>query len=86
MVSPMQQVPPMGFSFREYLGGGVPVFLEDWKIGFLNVKNEYLGKITGVMKTEDMKINSLKIWGSQKAKIKCEERILKCEDSEADTP
>ena len=69
MVSPMQQVPPMGFSFREYWGegGGVPVFLEDWKLGFLSGKNKYLGKIQGGMKTEDMKIINSKIWNGKSA-------------------
>ena len=44
-----------------------------------------MGEITGV-KTEEVKIDSLKMWKSKKVKIKCEERLLKCEDCEAETP
>ena len=38
------------------------------------------------MKTEEMKIDSWKIWRLQKVKFKGEERLLKREDCEAETP
>ena len=44
-----------------------------------------MGEITGV-KTEEVKIDSLKMWKSKKVKIKCEESLLKCKDCEAETP
>ena len=56
-------------------------FLENWRFGFLSVKNDGLGKIPGV-KTEDIKIDSLKMLRL----LKCESSVLKCEDSEDDTP
>ena len=74
---------------------GVPVFSEDWRSGFLSgkkmkfcflsVKKWRMGEITGV-KTEEVKIDSLKMWKSKKVKTKWEERLLKCEDREAWTP
>ena len=42
-----------------------------------------MGEITGV-KNEEVKIDSLK--KCKKVKIKCEERLLICEDCEALTP
>ena len=45
------------------------------------MKNDGLGKIPGV-KTEDIKIDSLKMLRL----LKCESSVLKCEDSEDDTP
>ena len=80
---------------HESTGGGVPVFLEDWRSGFLSgkkikfsflsVKKWKMGEITGV-KTEEVEIDSLKMWKSKKVKINWEERLLKCEDCEAWTP
>ena len=43
-----------------------------------------MGEFKGV-KTEEVKIDSLKMRKSKKVKIKCEER-LKCEDCESETP
>ena len=37
-------------------------------------------------KTEEVKIDSLKIWRSQSVKYKCEEKLVKCEDCEAEPP
>ena len=61
-------------------GWGVPDFLEDWRLAFLSVENWRIGKIT------EVKMDSLKMWISEKAKIKCEERPLIYEDCEAETP
>ena len=40
--------------------GGVPVFLEDRRFGFLSVKKRIIQKITGV-RTEEVNIDSLKM-------------------------
>ena len=49
------------------------------------MKKWRIGKIRGV-KTEEVKIDNLKMWRSQKVKSKCEERLLQCEDCEAEIP
>ena len=51
--------------------GQSSVYMSFWKNGFLSLKKWRIGKVRGV-KTEEMKIDSLRMWRSQKVKFKCE--------------
>ena len=73
------------FSWAMSMGRGVPVFLKEWRSGFLSLKKWRIMKIRGV-KTEKVKMDSEKMWRQQNVKFKCKEGLLKCEDCEVETP